>query len=53
MREIEEIVVLNTPVPGRDEVLLVNNGLEEVRGVFPLDVLLVLVVILEVVTVEE
>lgn len=47
LREIEEVVVLNTPVPGRDEVLLVKIGREEVRGVLPLGVLL------EVVTVEE
>lgn len=53
VREIEEVVVLNTPVPGRDEVLLVKIGREEVRGVLPLGVLLALVVILEVVTVEE
>lgn len=53
VREIEEAVVLNTPVPGRDEVLLVKIGREEVRGVLPLGVLLALVVILEVVTVEE
>lgn len=52
VREIEEVVVLNTPVPGRDEVLLVKIGREEVRGVLPLGVLLALVVILEVVTVE-
>lgn len=53
VREIEEVVILNTPVPGRDEVLLVKIGREEVRGVLPLGVLLALVVILEVVTVEE
>lgn len=53
VREIEEVVDLNTPVPGRDEVLLVKTGREEVRGVLPLGVLLALVVILEVVTVEE
>lgn len=47
VREIEEVVVLNTPVPGRDEVLLVKIEREEVRGVLPLGVLL------EVVTVEE
>lgn len=53
MREIEEVVVLITPVPGWDEVLLVKIGRDEVRGVLPLGVLLALVVILEVVTVEE
>lgn len=51
--EIEEVVVLNTPVPEWDEVLLVKNGREKVLEVFTLDVLLVLVVTLEVVTVEK
>lgn len=50
MRGIEEVVVLNSPVSGWDEVLLVKFGREEV---LPLGVLLAIVVILEVVTVEE
>lgn len=47
------MVGLNRPVPERDEVLLVNTGLEEVRGRFTLDVLLVVIVIPEVVAVDE
>ena len=42
MREVKEVVVLDRPVPGWEEVLLVNNGREEV-----------LMVILEAVTVED
>lgn len=53
LREIEEVVVFNTPVAGWDEVVLEKIEREEVRGVLPLGVLLALVVILELVTVEE
>lgn len=42
MREVKEVVVLDTPVPGWDEVLLLNNGREKV-----------LMVVLEAVTVED
>lgn len=52
LRDFEEVVVLNTPVAGWDEVLLVKIEREKVRGVLPLGVILALVVILEVVTVE-
>lgn len=53
MKDVKEVVGLDTPVPGRNEVLLVNNGRKEVSGMFTVDVLLVVVVILEVVAVDE
>lgn len=53
MKDVKEVVGLDTPVPGWNEMLLVNNGRKKVRGMFTVDVLLVVVVILEVVAVDE
>lgn len=53
MKDVKEVVGLDTPVPGWNEVLLMNNGRKEVSGMFTVDVLLVVVVILEAVAVDE